>query len=409
MYPIMELSREPVEPGPDNSALSGLSSSKRNPPEGVPQTSRKMLRSNDDIWQQDSVGSTPGRSVTPEILCQGQDHLQAEEIPTRRSPSYPSYRTAQDHQSNPPLPLAGIATGPTPEVSPRQASHQPTATQEPDFVSPSQHMPTYSSVLQAPNTCAQHPLSCQWNQAYPGFGQPLRDCFPPYVQHLYYPTDRIQPMPPTPMSLKCMTRYIALIDDVKVRDVLAIAVVRHRDIHDMVHTEYERTAQEMQDQLNEDASVLSFSKEHTKVQNILYGEYDELVHWRKQETVHRAFGSINEIIMAIPCHVRPRSNWKTKFNAFLTLIWIGRGIVDGIGSLPNEIRNQMAIDSKLVDAMERVYATMSEEEILGDALRLIEALADLEKDRGRCFAGLDKLVDMFKEVMRQGRTGEERI
>lgn len=69
----------------------------------------------------------------------------------------------------------------------------------------------------------------------------------------------------------------------------------------------------------------------------------------------------------------------------------------------------MAIDSKLVDAMERVYATMSEEEILGDALRLIEALADLEKDRGRCFAGLDKLVDMFKEVMRQGRTGEERI
>ncbi|THY98921.1 hypothetical protein D6C92_02603 [Aureobasidium pullulans] len=257
MYPIMELSREPVEPGPDYPALSGLSSSKRNPPEGVPQISRKMLRSNDDIWQQDSVGT--------------------------------------------------------------------------------------------------------------------------------------------------------LIDDVKVRDVLAIAVVRHRDIHDMVQTEYERTAQEMQDQLNEDASVLSFSKEHTKVQNILYGEYDELVHWKKQETVHRAFGSINEIIMAIPCHVRPRSNWKTKFNAFLTLIWIGRGIVDGIGSLPNEIRNQMAIDSKLVDAMERVYATMSEEEILGDALRLIEALADLEKDRGRCFAGLDKLVDMFKEVMRQGRTGEERI
>jgi len=204
-----------------------------------------------------------------------------------------------------------------------------------------------------------------------------------------------------------MTRYISLIDDVKIRDVLAIAVVRHRDIHDMVQTEYERTAQEIQDQLNEDASVLSFAKEHIKVQNILYGEYDELVRWKKQETIHRAFGSINEIIMGIPRHVRPRSNWKTKFNAFLTLIWIGRGIVDGIGSLPCEIRDQMAIDSRLVDAMEEVYATMSEEEILEDGSRLVEALVDLEKDRESLFAGLDMVVDMFKEVMRQGRTDGE--
>ncbi|KAI5273492.1 hypothetical protein E4T47_03381 [Aureobasidium subglaciale] len=221
--------------------------------------------------------------------------------------------------------------------------------------------------------------------------------------HVYYPTDRLHAHPPANVTLATLPRYISHIDDLKVRDLLAISVVRHKDIHDMVQYEYERTTLERQSQENEDASVLSFYKEHLEVQKILYGEYDDFVNPVKQEIVHRAFGSINETIMTIPSRVRPRSNWRTKFNAFLILVWIGRGIVDGIGILPNEIRIQMAVDSRLVEAIEHVYETMSEEEILDDGVRLMEALVDLNNDRGACFDGIDSVVKMFKEVMRQGR------
>ncbi|CAD0089331.1 unnamed protein product [Aureobasidium vineae] len=143
-----------------------------------------------------------------------------------------------------------------------------------------------------------------------------------------------------------------------VRNNLAIAVVRHRDIHDMVETEYDRIQKEQQEKSNEDASVLSFVSEHTKVQKILYEEYDDFPNSKKQEIVYRALGNINQTIVGIPARVRPTSNWKTKFNAFLTLLWIGRGIVDSIGMLPNAIRAQMAFGSKLVEAIDDVYETM---------------------------------------------------
>ncbi|CAD0109052.1 unnamed protein product [Aureobasidium uvarum] len=175
----------------------------------------------------------------------------------------------------------------------------------------------------------------------------------------------------------------------------------------MVETDYDRIQKEEQEKSNEDASVLSFVSEHTKVQKILYEEYDDFTNSKKQEIVLRALGNINQTIVGIPARVRTTSNWKTKFNAFLTLLWIGRGIVDGIGMLPNAIRAQMAFDSKLVEAIDDVYETMSKTEILRDGARLFEALVDLNKDREHCFEGLDTIVEVFQDAMRQERPGQE--
>lgn len=208
----------------------------------------------------------------------------------------------------------------------------------------------------------------------------------------------------TYVSLTLLPRFISWIDEAKVRDYLAIAVVRHKDIHDMVETEYERIARERHDQINEDASVLSFVKEHIRVQKLLCQEYDDFPNSTKQEIVHRAVIMINQTIMAIPSHVRPGSNWKTKFNAFLTLVWIGRAIADGIGMLPNVIRAHMAGSPELVTAIDRVYAMMSEAEILNDGARLLDTLIELERKRDHCFQGLEEVVKVFQEAMRHGRT-----
>jgi flagellar biosynthesis/type III secretory pathway protein FliH len=91
----------------------------------------------------------------------------------------------------------------------------------------------------------------------------------------------------------------------------------------MVETEYDRIAKQAQAQIYEDASVLSFVKEHKKVQNTLYQEYDDFPNSKKQEIVQVALCTTNQIILDISYRVRPTSNWRTKFNAFLTLIWIG--------------------------------------------------------------------------------------
>ncbi|KAI5197728.1 hypothetical protein E4T39_07146 [Aureobasidium subglaciale] len=360
---------------------------KRSFPELMTPTSQKTLKANDGSAQKDMSQSTSEESVTPEI----QDQIQSTEVapddlehrPQRYLPDMPGPRetNTHDHQASSAPPL--------------------TVTQATGLASPPEQSDVQATTTQAPTSYAQH--AHQWGPPYPDSVRQIQSCFPPYVQHVYYPTDRLHANPPANVTLATLPRYISRIDDLKVRDLLAISVVRHKDIHDMVHTVYERTIQERQDQENEDASVLSFHKEHTKVQHILYGEYDDFVSPVKQEIVHRAFGSINETIMTIPSRVRPRSNWRTKFNAFLILVWIGRGIVDGIGMLPNEIRIQMAIDSRLVEAIEHVYETMSEEEILNDGARLVEALVDLNNDRGDCFDGMGRIVEMFKGVMRQGR------
>ncbi|KAI5239718.1 hypothetical protein E4T42_08606 [Aureobasidium subglaciale] len=373
---------------------------KRSLPEDIPQTSQKTPKANSGGYQDEASQSTSDESVTPEIQVQTQNIEVALCGQSIRIPDSSSHHSNLEHR---PQRYLSDVPGPTKtKLLDHQASSAPppTATPATGLASPPEQLDVQAATARAPTLYAQH--AYPWGPAHPGSNQHAQS-FPPYLQHVYYPTDRLHANPPANVTLATLPRYISHIDDLKVRDLLAISVVRHKDIHDMVQYEYERTTLERQSQEYEDASVLSFYKEHLEVQRILYGEYDDFLNPVKQEIVHRAFGSINETIMTIPSRVRPRSNWRTKFNAFLILVWIGRGIVDGIGMLPNEIRIQMAVDSRLVEAIEHVYETMSEEEILDDGVRLMEALVDLNNDRGACFDGMDSVVKMFKEVMRQGR------
>ncbi|KAG9900908.1 hypothetical protein KCU98_g9113, partial [Aureobasidium melanogenum] len=235
--------------------------------------------------------------------------------------------------------------------------------------------------------------------------RPLHVSFPPSAMLGHQSTNHVYSNPPANVSLALLPNIISWIDGGTLRDYLAIAAVRHKDIHDMVEREYKRIEKEHQDRKNEDASVFSFVNEHTKVQKVLCQEYDDLPNSKEQETVHRTLGTIKLTIMAIPPRVRLGSNWKTKFNAFLTLIWIGRAIADCNGMLPHAIRAQMGNGSELVEALGHVYAMMSEAEILNDGARLLETLLELGNRREHCFEGLEDIVDMFQKVMRQGRVG----
>jgi hypothetical protein len=132
------------------------------------------------------------------------------------------------------------------------------------------------------------------------------------------------------------------------------------------------------------------------VQNLLYQDYDDFPNSKKQDIVQATLSAINQTILDILSRVRMTSNWKTKFNAFLTLVWIGRGIIDSRGKLPIAIRAQMALDSTFVQAIEKIYDTMNHTEIMDDGARLLEALADLNNDRERCFEGLEMAVDNFE-------------
>lgn len=265
---------------------------------------------------------------------------------------------------------------------------------------PSKDVPVMPQVSAA--STPQPPPSHSRIFAQPSPSQPLPVFFPPYAMLGHQSTNLVYTNPPGNVPLALLPGFISCIDEAKVRDYLAIAVVRHKDIHDMVEREYERIVKEKQDRITEDASVLSFAREHTKVQMVLYKEYDDYSNSRKQVIVHEALGSINRTIMAITSRVRPSSNWKTKFNAFLTLLWIGRGVIHGTGMLPNAIRAQMAVDTTLVVAIRYVYATMSETEILNDGSRLLEVLDELDRDREYCFDGLGEIVENFEKVVRQG-------
>lgn len=111
--------------------------------------------------------------------------------------------------------------------------------------------------------------------------QPLHVGFPPYAMFGHQFTNHVYPNPPANVSLALLPNVISWVDDRTVRDYLAIAVVRHKDIHDMVEREYGRIVKEHQDRKNEDASVLSFVNEHTKVQRVLCQEYDDLPNSKK--------------------------------------------------------------------------------------------------------------------------------
>ncbi|KAG9623473.1 hypothetical protein KCV04_g12896, partial [Aureobasidium melanogenum] len=104
----------------------------------------------------------------------------------------------------------------------------------------------------------------------------------------------------------------------------------------------------------EDAGILSFAQERIRVQKTLDQEYDNLPNPTKWEILNQTLDTINQNIMAIPPPVRPGSNWKTKFNAFLNLIWIGSVIANDEGMLAGAIRAQMVNGSELVKALDHV-------------------------------------------------------
>lgn len=360
----------------------------------------KVLKAHEDNSLRDLSSCTPGRPVSPEIRDEVQDARIASRSPSGCQSSYHGYHTYLknwQHQS-----YIGTSESAGDRIG-SHIPHQSTDAQPSGLASPSEPSEDVPIVPQvSASSTPQPPPSRSWTFAQPSPSQPLPVCFPPYAILGHQTTNHVYTNPPTNVPLTLLPHFISWIDEAKVREYLAIAVVRHKDIHDMVEREYERIAKERQDRINEDASVLSFVKEHIKVQQILYEEYDDFPISMRSAIFHQALGSINQTIMAIPPHVRPSSNWKTKFNALLTLIWIGRGIVDGIGMLPNAIKSQMAVDSQLVAAIRHVSMTMSEPEILDDGARLLEALIDLDTDRENCFEGLEKVVQTFQEVMRQG-------
>jgi hypothetical protein len=204
---------------------------------------------------------------------------------------------------------------------------------------------------------------------------------------------------PANVSITQVLHQISYIDEAKVREILATAVVRHQDIHNAVATEYEMVARTAQEQHYEDTSILSFTKEHRTVQNLLYQEYDDFSNSKKHDIVQATLSAINQNILDILSHVRMTSDWRTKFNAFLTLVWIGRGIIDGRGKLPMAIRAQMALDSTFVQAIARIYDMMNHTEIMDNGAHLLVELIDLNKDREHCFEGLEKTVTDFRIVM----------
>lgn len=342
--------------------------------------------------QRNLSSCTPERFNSPEIQNQASDTL----LPSIEHWDYQLDHTG-DHASLEDRPPYDYTDGSNPATSRLSfpLSLQTTGVRVSGLASPLQALPDPPLVPQV-----AIPHNAPAPDYLHGFTQPLappQSPLSPSAMHGFYSREPY----PAKVSLAQLPRYISYIDEATVREQLAVAVVRHRDIHDMVESEWERVTQEAQGKSVEDASVLSFTKEHAKVQMILYQEYEDLTNSRKQEIAQMAFITINQIISDIPPRVRPTSNWRTKFNAFLALVWIGRAIVDGLGMLPNAIRARMAIDSTLVKAIEEIYGTMSDTEISDDGTRLMEALLDLEIDRGHCFEGLEKIVYGFREVTRR--------
>lgn len=313
--------------------------------------------------------------------------------PADRPLDHTDHRTSlesQQPQNHTAVPFSG-----TPQVFCPSTNNQTSG----HFVDP---VPSQDPPARPQATIPQSPVVANHQDALTQTSAPLQGP-PPYATLRHYPAyPNLQNL-----SLAQLPYQISCIGQAKLQDFLGIAVVRHRDIYDMVETEYERVMKEAQQKLAEDASVLSFVKDHKQVHGILYQEFEDLPNLNKHETVQTAFITINQIISRIALRVRPTSNWRTKFNAFLTLSWIGQGIVVARGALPNAIRANMALDSTLVEAMDNVYATMGEAEIRLDGLRLMEPLVYLNRDRNLCFDGLDNILYHFRRILFEGVAQDE--
>lgn len=372
--------------------------------------SSQIVKADEDNTQRDLSSRMPQRSAFPEIHDQAQNAPATSEGASGHQPGHPGHRTSAEYQQHH---YHADTSDPSHHLTNAQPSglwshnsRQPADTQPSGLASLPESSKDVPVMPQVPASYAlQAPPNHLSALVQPTPHQPLHVGFPPYAMFGHQSTNHVYPNPPANVSLALLPNVISWVDERTVRDYLAIAVVRHKDIHDMVEREYGRIVKEHQDRKNEDASVLSFVNEHTKVQRVLCQEYDDLPNPKKQETVLQTLGTIKLAITAIPPRVRPGSNWKTKSNAFVTLIWIGRGIADGRGMLPNAIRAQLHNSSGLVEALGRVYAMMSAAEILNDGARLLKHLLELERSREHCFEGLERIVDMFQRVMRQGRVG----
>ena len=341
-----------------------------------------MSNPNDDVLQRfpspwNQVSDIPSQSN--DLAGQPLDHTghptSSESQQRQRYPQVPSSATPQVSGPSTNIQTSGLFAHPTPSEDPL-AIPQAAIPQSPVVANHQDALTQQSAPLQGP---------------------------PPYATLGHYPAyPNLQNL-----SLAQLPYQISCIGQAKLQDFLGIAVVRHRDIYDMVETEYGRVMKEAQQKLAEDASVLSFVKDHKQVHGILYQEFEDLPNLKKHETVQTAFTTINQIISRIALRVRSTSNWRTKFNAFLTLSWIGQGIVVARGALPNAIRAHMALDSNLVEAMDNVYATMGEAEIRLDGLRLMEALVYLNRDRNLCFNGLDNILYGFRRILFEGVAPDE--
>ncbi|KAH0364416.1 hypothetical protein KCU65_g6772, partial [Aureobasidium melanogenum] len=335
---------------------------------------------------------------------QHQYHTHASEPGRSRTRPGPSHTSEPDRKR-----IRSGSSQQLPDVQPSDLSshnsRQPTDARPSSLAFPPKPSEDIPVTRQLPAPYApQAPLSQPSASVQPSPHRPQQASFPPYAMFGHQPTNRVYPNPPTNVSLAVLQRFIPWIDQGLVRDYLAIAAIRHKDIHEMVIGECERIEKEHQRRKNEDASVLSFAKEYRVVRDILYREYDNLPESTKDKTLIQTLDTINRNIMAIPPRVRPESTWNTKFDAFLNLIWIGTAIVDGRGMLPNIIRARMTSNgSELVKAIEHVYNTMSKAEILDYGAYLLENLVQLDNSRKHCFEDLERVVYLFQKVMQQDR------
>jgi hypothetical protein len=196
---------------------------------------------------------TPGRSVSPEIHNQEPDHsLAAVDVSHYYSGCDDSLLAGQQQQDY---------TEMSDFFSP-QFPYQSTGSQTSGFASPpepSQGPPLVPPTVMPLNTPAPddlygspHPLVPSQTR-FPPFEMPRSSPVAARYQAHSYPAN---------VSITQVLHQISCIDEAKVREILATAVVRHQDIHDTVATEYEMVARTAQEQHYEDASVLSFTKEH---------------------------------------------------------------------------------------------------------------------------------------------------
>ncbi|KAH0157838.1 hypothetical protein KCU67_g7754, partial [Aureobasidium melanogenum] len=194
----------------------------------------------------------PQRSAFPEIHDQAQNAPAIPEGASGHQPGHPGYRTSsayqQHHYHADTSDHSHHLTNAQPSGLWSHNSRQPADTQPSGLASlpePSKDVPIM------PQVPASYALQAPPNHlsAYvqPTPNQPLHVGFPPYAMFGHQSTNHVYPNPPANISLARLPNVISWVDERTVRDYLAIAVVRHKDIHDMVEREYGRIVKEHQD------------------------------------------------------------------------------------------------------------------------------------------------------------------